>query len=85
MMDWSNCPDVERIPGKVSGARLVKGTSLPVDAILANADDYTPEEIATEIFQEITPKVSRRIIGFAVTAQPACSTDPPRRTVRMAS
>jgi uncharacterized protein (DUF433 family) len=65
MIDWSHSPDAERIPGKVSGAWLVKGTRLPVDAILANADDYTPEEIATEIFQGITPEVARRIIAFA--------------------
>ena len=64
MMDWSNCPDVERIPGKVSGAWLVKGTRLPVDAILVHAEDYTPEEIATEIFQGLTPEVARRIIDF---------------------
>ena len=64
-MDWSECKDVERIPGKVSGAWLVKGTRLSVDAILANAGDYTPEEIATEIFQGITPEVARRVIAFA--------------------
>jgi uncharacterized protein (DUF433 family) len=64
-MDWSKCDDLERIPGKVSGAWLVRGTRLPVDPILANADDYTPEEIATEIFQGITPDVARRIIRFA--------------------
>jgi uncharacterized protein (DUF433 family) len=60
-----DCPDVERIQGKVSGAWLVKGTRLSVDAILANADDYTSEEIATEIFQGVTPEVARRIVGFA--------------------
>ena len=65
MMDWPKCPDVERIPGKVSGAWLVRGTRLPVDAILANADDYSPEEIATELFQGITPDIARRIIAFA--------------------
>jgi ATP-dependent Clp protease adapter protein ClpS len=43
----------------------VKNTRLPVDAILANADDYTPEEIATEILQGITPEIARRIINFA--------------------
>ncbi len=64
-MDWSKCAHVERIPGKVSGAWLVKGTRLPVDAILANADDYTPEEIATEIFQGVTPEIVRRVISFA--------------------
>jgi uncharacterized protein (DUF433 family) len=65
MIDWSECPDVERIPGKVSGAWLIKGTRLPVDAILANADDYTPDQIATVIFEGITPEIARRIIMFA--------------------
>jgi uncharacterized protein (DUF433 family) len=64
-LDWSECKEVERIPGKVSGAWLVKGTRLPVDAILVNADDYTPEAIATEIFQGITPEVVCRVIAFA--------------------
>lgn len=63
--DWKNCPDVERIPGKVSGKWLVKGTRLPVDAILIHADEYTPEEIATELFQGITSETARRIIAFA--------------------
>jgi uncharacterized protein (DUF433 family) len=64
-MDWSKCDDVERIPGKVSGAWLVKGTRLPVDAILIHADEYSPEEIASEIFEGITPEIARRIIAFA--------------------
>jgi hypothetical protein len=32
-LDWSDCPLVEVIPGKVSGAPLLKNTRLPVDAI----------------------------------------------------
>jgi uncharacterized protein (DUF433 family) len=65
MIDWSQCPDVERIAGKVSGAWLVKGTRLPVWAILENAHDHTPEEIATEIFEGVTAETVRRIITFA--------------------
>jgi uncharacterized protein (DUF433 family) len=65
MTEWSQCPDVERVPGKVSGAWLVKGTRLPVSAILEHADDYTPEEIAAEIFEGVSPEVVRRIIDFA--------------------
>jgi uncharacterized protein (DUF433 family) len=64
-MDWSKCDDVERIPDKVSGMWLVKGTRLPVDAILIHADEYSPEEIASEIFEGITPEVAHRIIAFA--------------------
>ena len=64
-IDWSKCDDVERVPGKVSGSWLVKDTRLPVWAILENADDHTPEEIATEIFEGVTPEAVRRIINFA--------------------
>jgi uncharacterized protein (DUF433 family) len=66
MIDWSRCLDVERIPGKVSGAWLVKGTRIPVQAILDNAQDgYSPEEIATEIYEGLTPDQAERIIDFA--------------------
>lgn len=64
-IDWTQCEDVERIPGKVGGSWLIKGTRLPVDAILIHADEYSPEEIATEIFQGITPETARRVIAYA--------------------
>jgi uncharacterized protein (DUF433 family) len=35
-LDWSQCPDVESIPGKVSGAWVLKGTRMPVSAIFEN-------------------------------------------------
>ena len=35
-MDWSQCPAVERIPGKVSGAWLFKGTRTPVSVVFEN-------------------------------------------------
>jgi len=38
-MDWSKCPDVERTAGKVSGAWVVKGTRVPVQAVVDNAKD----------------------------------------------
>jgi hypothetical protein len=34
MIGWSRCPDVERIPGKASGRRLMRGTRIPVDDVL---------------------------------------------------
>jgi uncharacterized protein (DUF433 family) len=70
-INWAACDDVERIPGKVSGAWLVKGTRLPVWAILENADDHTPEEIATNIFEGVTPEIVRRIIDFARQHEPS--------------
>ena len=33
-IDWSDCPLVEVKPGMQSGAPLLRGTRMPVDAIL---------------------------------------------------
>jgi uncharacterized protein (DUF433 family) len=38
MLDWSQCPVVERQPGKVSGAWLFKGTRVPVKALFENLE-----------------------------------------------
>jgi uncharacterized protein (DUF433 family) len=38
MLDWSKCPVVERVPGKVSGAWLFKGTRVPVTALFENLE-----------------------------------------------
>jgi uncharacterized protein (DUF433 family) len=38
MLDWSKCAAVERVPGKVSGAWLFKGTRIPVRALFENLE-----------------------------------------------
>lgn len=35
-LDGSQCPVVESVPGKVSGAWVLKGTRMPVSAIFEN-------------------------------------------------
>lgn len=37
-LDWSQCPAVESIPGKMSGAWALKGTRMPVSAIFENLE-----------------------------------------------
>jgi uncharacterized protein (DUF433 family) len=64
-IDWTKCKDAERIDGKVSGAWLVVGTRIPVQAVLDNADDFTPEEMAEEIYDGLPVERARRIIQFA--------------------
>ena len=39
MLDWNECSAVERVPGKVSGAWLFKGTRAPVAALFENLED----------------------------------------------
>jgi hypothetical protein len=36
MLDWNQCPTVERVPGKVSGVWLFRGTRVPVSRVLAD-------------------------------------------------
>jgi uncharacterized protein (DUF433 family) len=36
MLDWSLCPAVERVPGKVGGTWLFKGTRISVAALFEN-------------------------------------------------
>lgn len=38
MLDWSRCPAVERVPGKVGGVWLFKGTRVPVSALFENIE-----------------------------------------------
>ena len=65
MIDWTNCPDVEQVPGRCSGQPVVKGTRVLVQGILDNAEDCTPEEIATDIFEGVTVEQVRRVLRFA--------------------
>ncbi len=39
LLDWSQCPAVESIPGKVSGAWVFKGTRTPVVTVFENLED----------------------------------------------
>ena len=65
-IDWSDCPDAERIPGKVSGAWLVKGTRIRVEDILANAAGMTPERVVAEVYPSLPLDRARRVIAFAM-------------------
>jgi uncharacterized protein (DUF433 family) len=45
-LDWSQCPAVESIPGKVSGAWLFRGTRMPVQIVFSNlASGASVEEV----------------------------------------
>jgi uncharacterized protein (DUF433 family) len=65
-MDWTLCPDVESKPDVMSGAFVVRGTRVPVQAILDNAaDGYTAEQLANDIYRGLPVEPTRRVIAFA--------------------
>ena len=51
MIDWSKCPGVERISGKVSGAWLFTDSRLPVSALFENLEAGATVEEFMEWFQ----------------------------------
>jgi uncharacterized protein (DUF433 family) len=60
MIDRSQCAAVERIPGKVSGAWLFKGTRVPVRALFENLGDGA----TVDDFLEWFPGVEReQVLG----------------------
>jgi len=49
MLDWSQCPAVESVPGKVSGAWVFKGTRTPVAVVFENLEDgMTVDEVVEQ-------------------------------------
>ena len=63
-LDWSQCPDVESIPGKVSGAWVFKGTRTPVALVFENLEDGMTIDELIEQFP-VTREQIRAVLEFA--------------------
>ena len=61
-LDWSRCPAVESIPGKVSGAWVFKDTRLPVATVIANLEDLSVEEVMEEF--DVTREQIAAVLEF---------------------
>jgi uncharacterized protein (DUF433 family) len=62
MFDWSQCPAVERVPGKVSGAWPFTGTRVPVKALFENLESGA----RIDEFLEWFPGVSREQVELVL-------------------
>jgi uncharacterized protein (DUF433 family) len=63
-LDWSQCPLVESIPGKVSGAWVFRGTRMPVAAVFENLEAGASIEDITEWF-DLTREQVTAVLDFA--------------------
>jgi len=63
-LEWSRCPAVESIPGKVSGAWVFKGTRTPVALVFENLEDGMTIDELIEQFP-VTRKQIRAVLEFA--------------------
>jgi uncharacterized protein (DUF433 family) len=64
-LDWSQCPAVESIPGKVSGAWVLKGTRMPVSAIFENLEAGASIDDIIEWFDGLDREQVKAVIEFA--------------------
>jgi uncharacterized protein (DUF433 family) len=62
LLDWSQCPAVESIPGKVSGAWVFRDTRLPVATILENLEDLSVEEVMDQF--DVTREQINAVLEF---------------------
>ena len=63
-LDWSQCPAVESIPGKVSGAWLFKGTRTPALVVFENLEDGLTLDEVVEQFP-VTREQVKALLEFA--------------------
>ena len=64
-VDWARCSDVERSADTVSGRWRLKGTRIPVEDLLVNAEDQSPEQIAAEVYPSLSVDRIERVIAYA--------------------
>ena len=69
-MDWTECDLVERVPGKVSGKPLVKGTRILADQIVEEAALGSSIEEIAENYRSLAIAKIRKLLAFALSHQP---------------
>jgi uncharacterized protein (DUF433 family) len=64
MLDWSQCPDVESIPGKLNGAWVCRNSRMAVKLVFENLEDgMTIDEIIEQY--DVTREQVKAVIDFA--------------------
>ena len=63
-LDWSKCPAVESIPGKVGGAWVFKGTRTPVSLVFENLEAGLTLREIVEMFPVSKDEISA-VLEFA--------------------
>ena len=65
MIDWGQCPVAERVPRKVSGAWLFRGTRVPIKALFDNLEDGARLDDFLEWFPGVSRQQVEAVLEFA--------------------
>jgi uncharacterized protein (DUF433 family) len=75
VLDWSQCPAVERVPGKVSGAWVLKGTRMPVATIFENLEAGASIDDVLAWYDGLDRKQVQAVIEFAARSLDLTATE----------
>jgi uncharacterized protein (DUF433 family) len=66
-LDWSQCPAVESVPGKLNGAWVLTGTRMPVSAVFENIEAGASIDDIMEWFDGLDREQVKAVIelGFS--------------------
>jgi uncharacterized protein (DUF433 family) len=65
VLDWSQCEAVESVPGKMSGAWVLRGTRMPVSTIFENIAAGASIDDLMEWFDGLDREQVKAVIDFA--------------------
>lgn len=66
-LDWSRCPAVESVPGKLSGAWVFRGTRISVAAVFENLEDGLTIDEVVALYDGLRREQIKAVLEF--TAQ----------------
>jgi uncharacterized protein (DUF433 family) len=75
ILDWSQCPAVESMPGKVSGAWVFRDTRLPVATVIENLEDLSIEEVMEQF--DVTREQIAAVLEFVAQSLKASAPQQP--------
>jgi uncharacterized protein (DUF433 family) len=64
VLDWSQCPAVESVPGRLSGAWVFRDTRMPVSAVFLNLEAGSTVDEIIEQF-DVTREQISAVLEFA--------------------
>ena len=77
ILDWSQCPVIESVPGRLGGAWVFRNTRMPVSAVFENLEAGASIEEIVEQF-DVTREQINAVLEFAARSlDPAPATKSP--------
>ncbi len=76
VLDWSQCPAVERVAGKVSGAWVLRRTRMPVATVFENLVAGASLDDLMKWSEGVDWKQVQAVIEFAARSLDLATTEP---------